>query len=319
MTINESKQVVAGVDVASQELVVCISDNRKIRRFGNNSKGLCCLMRELQRRHVTLVVVEHTGRHERALLQLLWKSQIAVHCAHPKSVHNFGKVLRSNAKSDPLDASLLCDYGLAIKLAPTLPPAAETLELQELTARRADLNEMLVQEKNRLHTPQLPRWKRSSMQRLIRYLTRELAELESQMEQLAAQHESLQQPIDALTEEHGVGFLTAATLLAHVPELGTMNRQRVAALIGLAPFIRQSGKWKGQAKIYGGRTAARSTLYMSALAVIRKRGHPLRNFYLRLKAANKKGNEALTAVMRKLAIRLNTRMKVYRLMQTVRA
>lgn len=308
---TESKQVVAGVDVASQELVVCISDNRKIRRFENRAKGLNCLVRELQKRRVALVVLEYTGRHERGLLKLLWKAQIPVHCAHPKSVHNFGKVLRANAKSDPLDALLLAEYGLAVKLAPTEPPAAETLEMQELASRRADLNEILVQERNRLYTPELPAWKRSSMQRHIRYLERELAAIESRMRQLTEKHGSLARPIATLTEEYGVGFLTAATVLAHVPELGKMNRQRVAALLGLAPFVRTSGKWVGQAKIYGGRTAARSALYMAALTVIRKRSHPLRGFYLRLKAANKKTNEALTAVMRKLAIRLNTRMKAY--------
>lgn len=306
---NENKRVVAGVDVASQEVVVCISDDRKMRRFENKAKGLTCFVRECERRGVTLVVVEHTGRHERALLKLLWKAKIPVHCAHPKSVHNFGKVLRTNAKSDPLDAQLLAEYGLKMDLTPTEPPSPETLEMQEMASRRADLNEMLVQERNRLHTPELPAWKRKSIQRHIRYLEGELAAIELQMKQLVAQHPSLAHPIAALTEEYGVGFLTAATVLAHVPELGTMNRQRVAALMGLAPFVRQSGTWVGQARIYGGRTAARSALYMAALTIIRKRGHPLREFYLRLKAANKRTNEALTAVMRKLAIRLNTKMK----------
>lgn len=316
MQENESKQVVAGVDVASQELVVCISDSRKIKRFENHPKGRTRLVRELQRRGVTLVVLESTGRHERALLKLLWSAKIAVHCAHPKSVHNFGKVLRANAKSDPLDALLLVEYGLTIKPIPTEPPAAETLEMQELASRRADFNEMLVQERNRLYTPEIPGWKRKSIQRHIRFLEKELAEIESQMKQVTKQHDSLARPIAALTEEYGVGFLTAATVLAHVPELGTMNRQRVASLMGLAPFVRQSGKWTGQAKIYGGRTAARSALYMAALTIIRKKAHPLRDFFLRLKAAKKKGNEAITAVMRKLAIRLNTIMKAYLNAQT---
>jgi transposase len=309
MDNKKSNKVVAGVDVSSAELVVSTSVMRKVRRYENKAKGLRQLLKEFQRQGITLVVLEHTGRHERALLEVLWNAGIAVHCAHPKSVHNFAKVLRANAKSDPLDAGVLREYGLTLELDPTPRPAQEIVSLQEIAARRADLNETLVQEKNRLAMPVLSDWNRSSIKKHIRYIEKELAALEQQMRELTKANASLSLPIEALTQEHGMGFISAATVFAHVPELGSMNRQRTAALLGLAPFVRKSGKWTGQSRIYGGRTAARSALYMPALTIIRKKGHPLRELYKRLKAGNKPTNKALTAVMRKLAIRLNTRLR----------
>jgi len=316
MNINQSNRIVCGIDVASQELVCRISLDSKIRRHENSKRGIERLIKELKRYGVTFVVLEHTGRHERALLERLWSLEILVHCAHPKAVHNFGKALRANAKSDPIDAGILMEYGLKMELAPTPRPAQEILDLQEFATRRDDLNETLVQEKNRLKTPQLPTWKQRSIKNHVKYLERELKALEVTMRKLVETHEFLNQPVKCLSQEHGVGFLTAATLYAHVPELGTVNRQRIAALVGVAPFIRQSGKFQGQAKIYGGRTAARCALYMPALTIIRKKGHPLREFYLRMKKIKKPTNEILTAIMRKLLIRLNTLMKNLLLSQT---
>lgn len=310
MEQNKSKQVVAGIDVASTELVTRISVDTKVRRHENSQNGIKQLLKELFKEGVTFVVLEHTGKHEQALLEVLWQAAMPAHCAHPKAAHNFAKALRANAKSDPIDAGILMEYGLRMDLLPTPRPAQEILDLQSIVTRRDDFNEMLVQEKNRLRAPALAAWKKRSILKHIKYLKTELAALEADMHKLVEKYPSLQAPLACLDEEYGVGFVSAATLYAHVPELGTMNRQRVAAIAGLAPFIRQSGKFQGQSKIYGGRTAARSALYMPALTIIRKKGHPLCDFYLRLRKANKPTNEALTAVMRKLLIRLNTRMKM---------
>ena len=309
MTIICNNRIVCGIDVASCELVCRISVDNKVRCHENSRRGCMRLLKELQKFEVNLVILEHTGRHERLLLGELWSHNIAVHCAHPKAVHNFAKALRFNAKSDPIDAGILMEYGLKMNLSPTARPAQEILDLQEFTSRREELNETLVQEKNRLNTPQLPLWKQRSINNHIRYLQRELKSIEAEMKKLTHSHESLSKPIDCLNSEYGMGFIASATLYAHLPELGTINRQRVAALAGLAPFIRNSGKFQGQAKIYGGRTAARCALYMPALTVIRKKDHPMRHLYLRMKKANKPTNEALTAVMRKLLVRLNTNIK----------
>ena len=319
MRNDESKKIVAGVDISSQELVVRWSVDSQLLRVENNTKAIRELLGNLERKGVTLVVCEHTGRHEWELLQALWKRGIPVHCAHPKAVRNFAKALSANAKSDPIDAEVILQYGLRMDLSPTEPPSPEFTALKALTSRREDLNRMLVDEKNRLTAPALPSGTKRSLREHIRYLQKMLKTLEVEMRTLVAQHQSLKAPIECLDEEHGVGFVSAATLYSSMPELGTLNKQTSAALAGVAPFIRSSGKFSGQRKIYGGRTAARCALYMVALTAIRNKTSPLRHFYLRLKAAGKHTSVAITAVMRKIIIRLNTRMKELRAQQKIAA
>ena len=304
--------IVAGVDVASTELVVRVSSEAQVRRYANDLKGIRDLVNLFREKKVSLVVCEHTGRHEWGLLQALWKKGIPVHCAHPKSVHNFAKALNENAKSDPIDAGVLLEYGLRMDLCPTLPPKPELTALRELTARRDDLNEMLVKEKNRLCAPAISLSLKADIKNHIRQLKSALKALEKRMRALVLEHESLRTPIERLDEEHGVGLVSAAALYANVPELGTLNRQSAAALVGLAPFIRSSGKFAGQRKITGGRTLPRNALYLVALSVIRKHRHPLRALYSRLKKSGKKSMVAITAVMRKLIIHFNTVLKELR-------
>jgi transposase len=313
MSEQKDKLRVAGVDVSKDELVSRFSTDRQLRRHGNLSTGIRALIRELIREKISLVVCEHTGRHEWELLQALWKNGIRVHCAHPKAVSHFGKALKVNGKSDPIDAAVILEYGLKFgeELEPTMPPSEELSALRSFVARREDLNKMLVDERNRLTAPALSSEMKRSLREHIRFLEKMLLSIEAEMRELVAKHESLRAPVECLDEEYGVGFIAAASIYAVMPELGTLDRQTSAALAGLAPFIKASGKYAGQRRISGGRTAVRSTLYMVALSAIRNHQSPLRLFYLRLKAAGKHTSVALTAVMRKIIIRLNTRMKQF--------
>jgi transposase len=306
MTSDESKKVVAGIDVASDELVVRVSVDDEIRRYSNAATGIRELVKVLQQLGVTLVVCEHTGRHEWALLEALWEHDIAVHCAHPKAVHNFAKALKVNAKSDPLDATTLMEYGMRMEAPPTQRPAPELCLLRELTARRQDLNDMLVKERNRLQAPGVSPVIKRSIRTHIKQLLAAIKALQAQVKELVRKHPTLERPINRLDQEHGVGLVSAAAIYANMPELGSLTRQTSAALAGLAPFLRESGKFSGQRKISGGRTLARTALYMVALTVVRKKDHPLSRLYKRLKAAGKHTSVALTAVMRKLIIRFNT-------------
>jgi transposase len=317
MKKSEGKVVVAGVDVASAELVVRISSGSQVLRFSNDSKGIAELVRQVKQAKVSLVICEHTGRHEWNMVQALWKQAIAVHCAHPRSVRNFAKVLNENAKSDPVDSTVLMEYGIRMDPAPTPPPPQEIVALKEFTARRADLNQMLVQEKNRLSSPAISCRLKAGIKRHIQQLQNAIRNLERDMKQLVQQHASLQIPIARLDEEHGVGLVSAAALFASIPELGTLNRQTAGALAGLAPFVRNSGKFVGQSKISGGRTLARNALYMVALSVIRKRRHPMHKLFVRLKKNGKKTLVALTAVMRKLIIHFNTVLKELRAQEKI--
>jgi transposase len=312
MKNREDKSIVAGVDVASEELVVRISLDTKLLRFTNDPKGIRELIGVIRKCGVDLVVCEHTGRYEWELLVVLWKNKIPVHCAQPRAVHNFAKARKATAKSDPIDAETIMQYGLRMDLEPTAAPSDELIRLKELTARRDDLNGMLVQETNRIKAPSTSIALKKGIGAHIRYLKSALSKNAKEITSLIENNPSLKAPVECLDKEHGVGLVSAACIYASMPELGTLTRQTAGALAGLAPFLRESGKFSGHRKISGGRTLARNALYMVALTVIRKKEHVLRSFYLRLKKAGKHTSVALTAVMRKLIIRFNTKLKELR-------
>lgn len=313
---TKDNNVIAGVDVGSQALVLRASIDSKVLRFGNDPKGIRELIQTLNNLSVTLVVCEHTGGYEWELLSALWERNIPVHCAQPRATANFAKALKLNGKSDPLDAGMLMEYGLRMKLELTVPPLAELTALKELTARRSDLNDMLVQETNRFKAPATSAALKKSINAHLRYLRNALDSNAADIAKLVQESPSLKAPIERLDEEHGVGFISAACVYGSMPELGTLTRQTAGALAGLAPRLRDSGKLSGYRKISGGRTQARSALYMVALTVIRKKGHVLSKFYKNLKSAGKKTNVAITAVMRKLIVRFNTILRELRTPKT---
>lgn len=306
-----STMKVAGIDVAKDSLVTRSYCSSHAWRTRNHLTSIKRLAKRLLKERVELVVLECTGRHELTLVSELRASGLAVHLAHPKAVRNFAKALKQNAKSDPLDAEVLMVYGIKMNPAPTPETPPEVRELKDLVARREDLNLMLVQEKNRLKTQGLLPWNIRFIRKTIRFIERQLEELQSLTQSLVQSHPKMNERVDKITQEHGFGSVNATILLANVPELGTLNRNQVGALTGTAPFIRSSGKYCGEAKIQGGRTGARRALYTAAMTVVRKKEHPLRRFYYRLVLIKQKPkNEALTAVMRKLAIRINSILKL---------
>lgn len=307
--VEEKQKVVAGVDVAKGELVVRGSWDTNVVRFENTQNGVRKLIKVLKDQSVTLVVCEHTGRYERLLVLALFSKGLPVHCAHPKAVHHFAKARKATAKSDPIDAETIMQYGIAMDLKPDQPPSTAFQALQELASRRDDLREMLVMEKNRLKAPGISSALKKDIREMIQVLEKRLQRNEEAMENLIKKEPSLAAPIEILRKQHGVGLISAVLLYASMPELGTLTRQTSASLAGLAPILRDSGKYSGQRRIGGGRTLARNALYMVAMAAIRKKDGVLQKLYLNLRKAGKRRMVALTAVMRKLIIRLNTVLK----------
>lgn len=310
MKNTEEKKIVAGVDVAKAELVVRGSWDTSVRRFENTANGVKKLLKVLKEHGCSLVVCEHTGRHEQLLVSTLFSKDMPVHCAHPKAIHHFAKARKATAKSDPIDAETIMLYGLTMELKPTQPPSPGLRRLQELAGRRDDLREMLIMEKNRLKAPGISSALKSDIRAVIKMLENRLQRNEQEIADLLKDEPSLAAPVQILCKEYGVGLISAALLYASMPELGTLTRQTAASLAGLAPILRDSGRYSGQRRIGGGRTLARNALYMVAMAAIRKKGSILQTVYLRLKRAGKRNMVALTAVMRKLIIRLNTVLKV---------
>jgi transposase len=298
--------VYCGVDIAKLFLDVAIGDEK--RRLTNDATGHRQLIKWLKQVEGPVqVICEPSGGYERALVQALMRGQIKVSLVQANRVRQFARASGILAKTDRIDARVLCAFGAAMR-PPTLSASnLEQQQLRELESQRRHLTHLLVMEQNRG-----ARLGDSCVCRLNRSLIRQIKKQIEQLDLLVQQHIQRSQELSAkaekLTAISGVGARTAALLLAQMPELGQLNRREVAALVGVAPFNRDSGKLRGKRTIYGGRRSVRHGLYMAAL-VAAHHNPILRSFYLRLRAAGKPGKVALTATMRKLVIVLNSALK----------
>jgi transposase len=307
--MKDQSTVFLGVDVAQDHLDLCGDNLPSLpERITNASRTILTLLRRLHRKHPSLhVICEATGGCENALLQACWKLGVTVSRLNPAWARDFARSQGRLAKTDAIDASVLAAYGRAFHPQPTPEPSAAHQRLSEITARREDLKEMLGAETNRLDKiddPTLRRW----LQSHLKVLQKQLDQLDQLLEDTINADAQLRAKRDCLIANKGVGRLTAAVLLATVPELGTLSRNAAAALVGVAPFNRDSGSLRGKRSIRGGRSSARKALYMASL--VASRYNPiLHEFYQRLRDNGKAAKVALTAVMRKLIIHLNSCLK----------
>jgi transposase len=256
-----------------------------------------------------LVVCEATGGYEQGVVAALHLETIPVAVVEPARVRHFARACALRAKTDRIDAELLAEFGRRTAPRPQLPLDKNTAALRELVRHRLQLQDMLqkVSQHSRLLT--LPPLRKQNAL-LLRQLRTHLRQLQKHIDALLAQDHGLHLKAHLLQQIPGVGAKTAASLLSEMPELGTLNRGQAAALAGVAPHPRDSGRWQGKRFIGGGRPLARKALYMAAL--VASRYHPaLRPFYERLRQRGKPGKVALTALMRKLVVLLNTHLKIH--------
>lgn len=298
--------VYLGIDIAKCYLDAAIG--REKRRLPNDPAGHRQLIQWIkQMERPVQVICEPSGGYERALVRALIGAQLKVSLAPANRVRQFARAAGILAKTDRIDARVLCAFAQAMRPA-TLSAAQLAQEhLRELESQRRHLTHLLVMEQNRA-----ARVSDLCVRRLNRSLTNQIKKQIEQLERLIKDHieesAELAAKAEKLTAISGVGARTAALLLAQMPELGQLNRREVAALVGVAPFNRDSGKRRGKRAIYGGRRFVRHGLYMAALVAARH--NPiLRMFYQRLRAAGKPPKLALTATMRKLLIVLNSALK----------
>jgi len=260
----------------------------------------------LQELAPALIVVEATGGLELPLVGALAAADLPVVVINPRQVRDFAKALGKLAKTDTLDAQVLAHFGEATKPKLRPLPDAQTQELKALVARRRQVVEMLVAEKNRQRRA-IPSVQRR-IARHLRILEEELAELDHDLGRTLRQSPLWREREDLLRSVPGIGPTLSATLLAELPELGSLNRHQVAALVGVAPLNRDSGTLRGKRTTWGGRGSLRAALYMATL--VATRCNPVvRAFYLRLCGAGKPKKVALTACMRKLLCILNAMVK----------
>ena len=300
--------VYVGIDVAKASLQVHIQGQQS--EFANTRTGLGQLCRQLQKSPGVHAICEATGGYERALAKALHQQQIAVSVVNPARVRAAAHACGERAKTDRIDARMLSDYGQRYQPEPT-PPTTQTQErLVALTQWLQQLIQGQALAKTQAEHHQDP-FVRRQHAKLLAHLQTQIEAVEKQIKALEEKDAALQQQVKCLDAIEGVGPRTAWMILAHMPELGRLNRQEVAALAGLAPWTRDSGTMKGMRCIGGGRPQVRLALYMAALSAARC--NPiLRAFYQRLRAKGKPGKVALTAVMRRLLIYMNHKMKSLR-------
>ena len=298
---TQNPVVYAGVDVAKATLQVHVQGQQ--REFTNTPNGLHQLCAHLQKVAHVHVVCEATGGYERSLVQRLHQEQIPVSVTNPARVRAAAQAQGQRAKTDPIDACGLTDYGQRYQPEPTPPTSATQDQLVALTQWMQQLIHGQALAKTQAEHHQDP-FVRRQHAKLITHLQSQIRAVEKQIEALLAQDAVMQQRVHCLDEIQGVGPRTAWMVLAHMPELGRLNRREVAALAGLAPWTQESGTMKGRACIGGGRPEVRLALYMAALSATRS-NPVLRATYQHLRAKGKLPKVALTAVMRRLLIYMN--------------
>ena len=302
---EKTSPVYAGLDIAKASLQLHLQC--KSIDLPNTPAGYTQLIKRLAGVPGVHVICEATGGYERALVAALHAAAVPVSVINPARVRQFARARGHLAKTDPIDAAVLTAFGRAFGPAPTAPRSAVEIKLAALVTRRAQLIELRVAEEQRADTCAEPAL-RKLFTAWLTQVQKQIAQVEALIAALLKEQEPLARQVQRLDDIMGVGRLTAVTVLATLPELGQLNRRQAAALAGLAPYNRDSGKWAGQRHISGGRADVRQGLYMAALSASRSNA-VLKAFYDRLIAAGKPAKVALTAVMRKLIVLMNHLLK----------
>jgi transposase len=291
-----------GIDVSKSTLDVAMRPDGQSWTAANDEQGiweLVCRLRQLQ---PTLIVLEATGGFHLAVTAALAAAGLPVAVVNPRQVRDYARAVGRLAKTDTIDAAVVAEFAQRVRPDVRPLPDASTQALNALLVRRRQVVDMLTAETIRLHTAQKPIDRQITKH--IQWLERQLADLNQQLDDFLRSSPVWREKDDLLRSVKSVGPVTSMSLLAEVPELGTLNRRQVAALVGVAPFNCDSGQHRGRRRIWGGRARVRAVLYMATLSAVRY-NPVIKVFYQRLRNAGKPAKVALTACMRKLLTILN--------------
>lgn len=295
-----------GIDVSKDRLDTALRPSDERWATPNDARGITTLCRRLQTLAPALIILEATGGLELPLVGVLAAAGLPVVVINPRQVRDFAKATGQLAKTDTLDAAILAQFAEAVRPAPRPLPDAATQALHALLTRRRQLLDMRTAEQNRLGSA--PQSVRQEIRAHLAWLDRRLASLDDELGRTIWESPVWREQEQLLQSTPGVGPVLARTLLASVPELGTLSRKQIAALIGVAPLNRDSGRRRGRRRVWGGRASVRAVLYMATVAA--SRCNPvIQAFYARLLAGGKAKKVALTACMHKLLIILNAMVK----------
>lgn len=297
------ERIFVGIDVAKPHLDIHVRPTDERFRLLRDAAGLGNLVERLRPLGPVLVVLEATGGYEVPVAAALGSAGLPVAVVNPRQIRDFARATGQLAKTDTLDALIIARFAEAVQPEARPLPTAQAQALGELVARRRQLTDMLGAESNRQQQAHDPRLQRRIATH-IRWLTKALAELEADLDDTIRSSPLWRAQDNLLQSVPGVGGVTAFTLIADLPELGHLDRRKIAALVGIAPLNRDSGAWRGRRMIAGGRPTVRCVLYMAALTAIRF-NPVIAHFYQRLTAAGRPKKVALIAAMRKLLTLLN--------------
>jgi transposase len=302
----QAAAVYVGIDISKAAVDVDSYPVTQPTCFTNDEPGRAAAASYLRGLQPSLIVVEATGGLEAPLVGQLATAGLRVAVVNPRQARDFAKAIGVLAKTDRVDAQILARFAQAVKPAVRPLKPEETLALEAILTRRRQIIEMITAESNRLSSA-APRIAKQIRQH-IAWLEKRLDEADQDLDGTLRQSPIWQHKAQLMTSVPGVGRVTAVTLLAELPELGALPRREISALVGVCPYSRDSGKYRGRRTIWGGRAAVRAALYMAA--VVASRCNPvIRAFYQKLVAAGKLKKVALVACMRKLLVILNAMLK----------
>jgi transposase len=303
MTPLPQPAVYIGIDVSKDKLDLAIDGQADVATFSNDAAGVAQLIERIRPMHPTLIVFEATGGYERAVLNAALDAQLPAARVQPSRVRHFAKAQGLLAKSDGIDARLLALYARCLQPAIFEKRSKKQAELDALLVLRRQLIDTRTAHTNQMQLADSS-FARRTLAQLARKVHDQVKKVDKRIERLIDSDDNLSGRCDLLMSVPGIGKTTAATLAAQLPELGKADRRQICALVGLAPFDRDSGHWSGKRSIFGGRGAVRSVLYMATITAIRC-NPVISDFARRLQNAGKLPKVVITACMRKLLTILN--------------
>lgn len=311
--LSTPPQTFVGIDVSKDKLDVRCLPGSEFRQFDNEPADRVALVEWLSHRPACLLVVESTGGYERELVYAAQDAGLEIALCNPRQVRDFAKGTGQLAKTDRIDAGILAEFARQVQPRPLAKVPDKQREIEALVVRRRQLVEFCTAEQNRLQQVS-QKFVVKSLLKVLNALKRELKAIEKQILELLESDDDWRRKIEVLESVAGVGPVTSAALVAELSELGNLNRQAIAALVGVAPYPYESGTFRGKRVIWGGRAKIRSTLYMATLTA--RRCNPvIREFAHRLHKLGKPFKVVMVACMRKLLVTLNAMLKTNTLWQ----
>lgn len=295
-----------GIDVGKNQLDVCLLERNVKLHVANEENAIRALLSRLSRYRLARIVIEATGRLEQPFVRAAIAKGLPVIVVSPLKVRRYAGAIGQLAKTDEIDARLIAQFGAAVQPIAHEPTDPETTKIKDLMVRRRQLTQMRTMEKNRRQV--MPDGLRDSIDRLIETLNDEVRKIEAVLDEAVEHHVQWRNKRDILTSMPGIGNTVAYTLLGDLPELGRLSRRQIAALTGVAPFNRDSGRMRGKRRIRGGRASTRTALFLSAMSAMRF-NPDIKRFYERLVGSGKHKKVALTACIRKIVTALNAMLR----------